>query len=596
MAAEAVQILAAASAPGAALLGGVAAGIAQGTTRYYLAAGTGEFYRPLWAFAAGSEPVPSVAAMAEQILHRREERERLLERELRAIDEWLAAPGGTAKTLLVEVFGPAERDLVGFLRAARRRGPEGGSARLVVLRHPAPAGELPPPEAETDEILLCLALSGGYAPATLLAQWAARCGWRPHQVRRVSAARASSEGTLRTYASAGHWARAAGLTTRAAPELVRELASLVTRDAPRPLLATAVRLADPGQALASYSRLGCAELTTPGPLARYCRALLRRARDTRWSAVAKPTAYALYLASLVGGRARVSASAADRMLELARRGGVEAEVRSLLAYELGQRLAKGGAAEARTAGMRCFAYARDCVRGPHDAPRSAAASRVAASYNGEALVRYRCGDHAGAVRAELAGLAALATPGLRTRQLAEQRVLLLTNLAEVYGRAEATQPQALRCGREAWRVATGVGSLVGLTYAVPSLVRRLLAADRYAEAAQVTGELLRHYDRESASRLAAERAVVSTCCRLAEAGLAAGAVARAARWYGEAASRMRLASPDAIGGIIQNLRGCDPTVTQPVIASLEATLAAHRAVAADLAALSTLVNVGDGRD
>ncbi|MCT2587060.1 hypothetical protein [Actinophytocola gossypii] len=590
-------------APGPRIVEATSAEIAAAVTdaaerhgpRYYLSAGSGTASVPLWAF--GTEPHPdrrSVLARAEGLLHCREERDAAVEHELTEVGTWLAADTGGPKILVAELFGPATRDQVAFLHACGQRRPD--QPRIVVLRHTGRpgAGTRPPGDPETDEILLAMRLAGGQASDARVARWTRLRRWDPATVAALTSTRPGPRGPVRTYADVRAWAAAGAVLARTGQELLRTVATMVTSrddDAPADVvpLSTAALADDPAAALTAITAASCAAAADrPSALLDVTRSVLWGGRRRGWSDVDRSTAYALHLAAFVSaGRGRLSPAAADRVLALAERTGVDAPVRSLLGYHLGQILAKSRRPAGWAASTRHFAYAREHVR----ATPGGVASRIAASYNGEALARFRAGDRDGAVRAELAGLAALSAPGVpSTRALAEQRVLLLTNLADVHARGDGTALEAIRCGQEAFRVAVDADSLVALTYVVPNLVRRLLDQGWLPEAERVADQLVRRYDRNVAPRRAAERAVVGVCCRLAAAQLAAGGVGAAAGWYAQAALRMRRAAPAALEGIVRNLRALDDDRSVQVLERLDAELTARRGTHERLSPLAGLLD------
>jgi hypothetical protein len=285
-------------------------------------------------------------------------------------------------------------------------------------------------------------------------------------------------------------------------------------------------------------------------------------------AAARAAEPAIRLAALVAAyRHSITPVGARRVLSAAERTDVAPSVRSLLAYHLGQALAKGAHP---AASLPLFDYARASV----PAPDGAGASRVAASHNGEALARYRVGDQAGAARAEQAALTALT--GLAADSA--QHCLLLTNLADVYGRAPATAERAVACRVQAVRTAT---TLPALSYAVPKLVKALLSDGSHDHAEHYAGELLRAHDADPAPRRADERAAVSVCSALADAARRRGAPADAASWLAEAASRMRRATPDALAAVLRALPPeADPAVAARVRAEIATATQVHRHAAA----------------
>lgn len=565
--------------------------------RYYLSAGTGPSVRPLWGIDAGHAPesARSVLSMVESILHCSEEREAAIERELAGLAGWLADRADRPSMVIVETFGPLAADQVAFLRACSERVGGRPGSRLVVLRHARPAetaGSIGT-DRQTEEILLALSLAGGSAPAEAVQGWGGRRGWQPAAIAAVTTTRDTGNGRLISYRDPDVERTARLVRARADAESIGELATLVAAGAGIPLISSAQLATDPAVLLDAFSRPACAlAADRPATLLEACRALLRLGAASGWTAVDRSTCWALCLAAVVrSGRGRLSAASADRVLRLAEHARVTAAVRSLLGYDLGQVLAKTKDLARWRASVRFFSYARQ-----YASPTPAdGASRVAASYNGEALARYRSGDLAGAIGAEQAGLAALTAAGVPDSvELTEQRVLLLTNLADVYGRNPATVEQAIDCGRQAYRLAIRADSLTALNYAVPGLVRRLLAAGDRHEAEQVAGALLDRYDREQAPRRAAEQTVVSVCSRLAAARLADDP-ADAAAWYAEAARRMRRARQQAVDAVLASLRALSATNDAIALDRLEAELADQRSVRQQLLPLAGLLDQRSGQ-
>jgi hypothetical protein len=353
-----------------------------------------------------------------------------------------------------------------------------------------------------------------------------------------------------------------------------------------PLLTTAALADDPAvAAIAVRGDATAIAAQQPETLLYYGRAVFSCYRR----AVVKPpsTAYATYLAALIAARgSRLSPATGDRMLALAERSGIDAGVRSLLSYHLGQLMAKSRDSRQLHRSVRYFGYSRQCL----GANTASGISRIAACYNGEALARYRTGDRAGAIRAEQAGLEALsqAESAGGTSQT-EQRSLLMANLADVYARETSTELEAIRYGQEALRIAGETGSLAALCYVVPGLVRRLIRHGWQVEAERVTRQLLSCFDHDHARRRSAERTVVGVCCQLASA-FAPEDSDRAEYWYGQAADRMRFAAPEALDAILRQLRTASPG---PALARridrLGAELADQLATRAQLAPLISLL-------
>ncbi|MEO3779502.1 hypothetical protein ABGB16_22205 [Micromonospora sp. B11E3] len=577
------------------------ADIRCGAVRLHLWTGADGIDQPLWVgpdvrhgHASGEDPDARLLSAVESVLHSRERREAAVNDHLAAIDTWLAGTEPSADaTLMAEVFGPLTRDQIGFLRACvqRLRGPGANRLRLVLLRHATrsepPAGDCTGGHRHTDEVLYALHLAGGHVPAAALQSCAAQRGWDHDHVAALTAPRTLHTTQVVTYAGIQQWRRARSAHTRLTAARRGELAAMVTAAQPSPPLPAVAASGDAVTMLAALNRDTCATARTPDVLLAYCRALLAAAARHGWRTVAKSSAYSLFLAAFIAARPRLSAPAAARVLRIAERAGVSSEALSLFAYHLGQTLARAAQAEARQASLGLFSLSRDYVRDP--AWRQRSASRIAATFNGEALVRYRDGDHQAAVHAELAGLDALTAPNVpATTALTEQRVLLLTNLAAVHARQPATRTEALHCYRQALHLATETDSLPSLVYVVPPMVRALLAAGKLTEAERVAERLLRRYETDPAPRQRFERAVVGVCCRLAAARLTADDTRAAADWYLDAAQRMRQSAPQALQAMIDTLRVQPGEPVAAALTRMQATLAAQRAVQADLAPLAAL--------
>jgi hypothetical protein len=546
--------------------------------RYYFAVAGG---RPLWSADRMVRPDPhrSTLARVEDLLHSRELRQAALVGELDAVDEWSNQQAGQPSWLVVELLGQADAESVGFLRSCGQR--LAGRTRLVVLRHHAPRNTSTP-DGHSDEILCSLLLAGGWSTAENVRRWAGQRHWSSATLGRVTRARAG----IITIADSACWRQARSAEGRLGRPIVAALASMVVADQASPLLTSAV-LADDLAVIGQAVRGDAAACAArhPDTLWTYVRTAFYRSRSTRSGP--SDTEYSYYLAGLIAaGGNRLSPSAADRMLRLAERSGVSAEVRSLLSYHLGQLLAKSADSRRWQLSTTYFDYSQRCITG---GPASGI-SRMAACYNGEALARYRSGDRAGAIRAERAGLRALArTEAGNDRSRLEQRTLLLANLADVYGRDPATAPAALRCGRQAVRTAQQAGSPAALSYAVPNQVKRLIKQGRRPEAERATRLLLAGFDAGTARRQI-ERAVVGTCCRLADA-YAADDPPRAARWYAEAAGRLRYAEPEALSALLGQLRTDQlPPALAATIARLDAELDVRLAARAQLRPLMSLLD------
>lgn len=484
--------------------------------RYYLSAG-----RPLWLRGPAER-----SDLATAILRCHDEREARLRAEVRAVGAWLAEGG--ARAVVVELFDAPTHDDVRFLQECRMRLERDADQAVIVVRH-VPV-EVP---AAGDEILAMLRLAGGVVAESEFLRWQEAHGWGAELVGAVT----STRDGVRTYAS---------LVTHPLP-VTAELAAEVLAGAEMPLLSTAA-LAPTEDA---FTVGGAAEAA--GRLTPYARKLHQRLRT--------PATAAAYLAALVADRRRVSGETADLLLAHAERWRVAPAVRALLAYHLGQLLAKDPDPVVRSAAARCFAHARSL-----DVP----VHQVAASFNGAALALYRDRDLEGAVTNMRTALALVEGQEV----LADQQVQLLTNLAKL----RRGTSEALGLYRRAWTAADDVTSA---TYVAADLVRVLLDAGEDTEAEAVAGRLLDLYDRGDAGR-ASEKAVSAVCFRLADRRLAAGDGGEAARWYLAAVSRMRRGAPEVVDTILRNLG------TRP--AALVRERAAHAHVAADLVALKGLLS------
>ncbi|MFD9950447.1 hypothetical protein ACFWYW_49460 [Nonomuraea sp. NPDC059023] len=560
--------------------------------RYYLTAGTGEFWRPSWAFTTPKGDGPDRSAVA-SILDCAGERAAFADQEVQAIESWIAAPGSAQKRLVLETIGAPSQDDLAFWQACRLR-LRSTRATMLVLRHdpgPAQGGQAQP---QAKEILLGLLLSGGYAWAREFDRWAALRRWDASVIEACTSTRDTTSGRLYTYAGLREKAQAWHVFEASAPATVEELARMVVATQADPLLASAALVSDVCLALAALSPLACAEAAAhPRGIARYGRQLFHRGRHDRWKRIEKATAATCFLAAVLVNRKRITPATATAILNLTEHLGVDADVRSLFAYTLGQRLAKDDHEDDWTASIRCFDYVHACHRAhPHDYV-GLDATRHAAAYNGAALAHLRLGDHAGSIEAELAALDALAEPGVLETGLYEQQVLVLANLGRVYGQTGQTQ-QALDCYRLSWRIAAEDDSLGGLAHAGAGLVRLLVEAGEFGEAERVTADLLRSYDSAEGPGRHIERAVVGSCWVLADRSLSAGDVRSAAEWYAEAVHRMTPGRPKVIESIIQNLgRHAE---AGPVMEVLETALAEHRATAADLESLRGLLEEREADD
>lgn len=502
--------------------------------RYYLSAG-----RPVWLRGPGERP----ADLATALLRCHDEREARLRNEVRAVRSWLAEGGPRA--VVVELFGAPAHDDVRFLQECRMRLVRGEAQSVTVLRHVSAA--LP---AEGDEILAMLRLAGGAVPEAEFRRWQLSRGWDESLVTAVT----STRDGVRTFASP---------VTRPLP-VDPELAAEVVAGADAPMLSTAALVTDPVLALGAFTVGAAAEAAGRGRvLSRYAGNLYRRA--LRGNDVPHATAASAYLAALVADRRRMSGETADLLLARAAGWGVEPSVRALLAFSLGQLLAKDADPAVRSAAERCFTHVRE-----FDVP----VSHLAASFNGAALALYRDRDLDGAVASMRAALAALEGHEI----VADQEVQLLTNLAKLYrGKAGA-----LGLYRRAWAAADDVTTA---TYVASDLVRVLLDAGEATEAEAVAARLLDLFDRAGDSTRASEKVVSAVCFRLADHRLAASATTDAARWYLAAVSRMRRGAPEVVDTILRNL-GEQPSV---LVEPLARERAAHALVAGDLLALRGLL-------
>ncbi|GAB2838396.1 hypothetical protein [Lentzea nigeriaca] len=499
---------------------------AQGHVRYYLSAG-----RPLW--LRGPEgPADLTAAL----LRCHDEREARLRAEVRAVKEWLAEGG--RRSVVVELFNPPTRDDVRFLQECRMRLVRGEAQSITVLRHL-------PAAAPANEVLAMFQLAGGSVPEEKFRHWQANHGWDDDLVRRVT----STRDGLRTYATPPP--RDLPIT----PELVAEVAQSV--EVP---LSTAALLTDPSAALDAFTAGAAAEAAGQGRvLSRYAGNLYRRA--LRGDEVPHAKAAGAYLAALVADRRRVSGTLADLLLAQAEKWDVRPADRAMLAYNLGQLLAKDPDPAVRKSAARCFEHAREL-----DVP----VTQVAASFNGAALALYRDRDLDGAVTSMRTALELLEGQDI----VADQQVQLLTNLAKL----RRGTPEAMCLYRRAWEAADGVANA---TYVASDLVRVLLDAGEEREAEAVATRLLDLFDSADDPNQASEKAVSAVCFRLAGHRLAAGATADAARWYLAAVSRMRRGAPEVVDTILRNL-GDQP-------AALVEERAAHAVIADDLLALRGLL-------
>ncbi|GLY47558.1 hypothetical protein [Lentzea sp. NBRC 102530] len=500
----------------------------HGQVRYYLSAG-----RPVWL-----RPEDDTTDLSTALLRCHDDREARLRKEVSAVRSWLAEGGERA--VVVEMFGAPTHDDVRFLQECRMRLVRGEAQSVTVLRHVLAA--LP---VEGDEILAMLKLAGGAVPEREFQQWQAQHGWDEALVHAVT----STRDGLRT------WAAPVARPLPITPELAAEVAT--TSRVP---LETAALITDPVLALRAFTAGAAAEAAGRGRvLSRYAGNLYRRALKT--GAIPHATAAAAYLAALVADRRRVSGPLADVVLRQAARWDVAPDHRAMLAYSLGQLLAKDPDPAQRASAARCFAHAREL-----DVPLA----QVAASFNGAALALYRDRDLTGAVTTMRTALDLL--EGHDT--VADQQVQLLTNLAKL----RRGTPEAVGLYRRAWGIADDVANA---TYVAADLVRVLLEAGERPEAEAVATRLLELSDRAEDTGQATEKAVSAVCFRLADQHLADGATAEAGRWYLAGISRMRRGAPDVVDAVMRNLG------EQP--AALLEQRAAHALVAGDLLALRGLL-------
>lgn len=499
----------------------------HGQVRYYLSAG-----RPVWL-----KDDEGPADLTTALLRCHDEREARLRAEVGAVREWLAEGGKRA--VVVELFAAPTHDDVRFLQECRMRLVRGEEQSITVLRHIR--ATLP---REGDEILAMLRLAGGAVPEEEFLTWQRAHGWDDSLVRAVT----STRDGLRTYAT---------LVVRPLP-INPELAAEVVASSRVPL-STAALVTDPVLALKGFTAGAAAEAAGQGRvLSRYAGNLHRRALRT--GGIPYDTAGA-YLAALVADRRRVSGALADLVLAQAAKWDVEPAKRAMLAYGLGQLLAKDPDPAERSSAARCFAHAREL-----DVP----VTQVAASFNGAALALYRDRDLDGAVTTMRTALKLL--EGHDT--VADQQVQLLTNLAKL----RRGTPEAIDLYRRAWGIADDVANA---TYVASDLVRVLLDAGEEAEAESVATRLLDLFDRAPDTNQASEKAVSAVCFRLADRRLAAANTAQATHWYLAAVSRMRRGAPDVVDAVLRNL-GDQPE-------ALLRERAAHAQVADDLLALRGLL-------
>lgn len=581
------------------IVASIGEGLEQGNIRYYLSAGTGRFERPSWGFGS-RRVIPKSPrtdrSLVEGMLYCREEREAFVEREIRAVESWYVNADGAPRCLVMELLGSPSRDDVAFYQACRLRLRKEVTAlrSMVVLRHDAPAEfdncEMPA-NRQADEILLTLLLSGGYVWAPEFERWSTLRGWEQELIVALTSTRESEHSRLYTYAGSCQRSQAWAAYRVAGQMVVTELAAMVVSVQTEPSIATAALVENPELALEAFSRFGCAEAANGRRcISLYGRNLFRNGWKRRWTGISKRAAATFSLTAIVADRKRISSAAAGALLNLAERFEVDTDVRSLLAYSLGQLLAKDTSPQSWAASVRCFEYVRACLRAKVAMNPETEGSLIAASYNGAALVYYRAGDHRGAVAAELAALDALTAPGvLEKGHLYEQQVLLLTNLAKVHSAKKESRKEALACYRQAWHIATSAESLAGMAYVAADLVKSLIGVGEHAEAETVTKELLRQYDAVANASENFERAVVAAHWTLADVNLAKGAVQVAADWYADGVRCIQRAVPDVIDRIIQNLRQQPEMPSVSVMGILEKELTAHRAIAADLRALMDLL-------
>lgn len=575
-----------------AALADLGARVGRDNIRYHLSGGAGPFGRAVWRGGPAERPASDVD-LALRLLRCREEREARLLLAARAVRSWLAGADGAPRAVVVELPGPPTHDDVRFLQECRIRLARGDLQTMTVLRHtPVGAAPVVPAGRHTDEILLALRLCGGFADAEEFERWRRSRGWDAELVAALTSTRDCPEGTLRLPVDASLLERARLVHAAADPMLVTELATEIVSGSAAPPLATAALVGDPAVALAAFTAGAAAEVADRGRvLSRYAGTLYRRARARGFAGVSPATVATAYLAAVVADRRRITGPAAEVVLATAERAGVAPPVRALLAYGLGQLLAKDADPAVRAAGVRCFEHANR-AHGPAAATDPAAASRLAASFNGAALVRYRGKDREGAASTMRAALDALEAPGPSRRDLGDlndQQILLLTNLGKLFKGDPATRSEALGAYRRAWRAATTASSLAGATYVVTDLVRTLAAAGEDAEAEAVVEEFVRLYDRAEDPGRSSERALSAVCWGLADQRLAAGATPDAGRWYVTAVSRMRRGAPDVIDTILRNLGAPSGTPATAVVETLTRQRAAHAVVAGDLVTLRGLL-------
>ncbi|MGW6928765.1 hypothetical protein ACWGE0_01795 [Lentzea sp. NPDC054927] len=499
----------------------------HGAVRYYLGAG-----RPLWLRGPAEH-----GDMTTALLRCHDEREARLRAEVGTVRKWLAEGGSRA--VVVELFGAPTRDDVRFLQECRMRLVRGEAQSITVLRHVRAA--VP---SEGDEILAMLRLAGGAVPEAEFQRWQSAHGWDDSLVHAVT----STRDGLRTYTTPVH------RELRITPELAAEVVAGSTA----PPLSAAAMLTDPALALKAFTAGAAAEAAGQGRvLARYAGNLYRLAPNS--------TTASAYLAALVADRKRVSGPLADLVLRQAAKQEVEPTSRAMLAYSLGQLLAKDPDPAVRTSAARCFEHAREL-----DVP----VTQVAASFNGAALALYRDRDLDGAVTSMRTALSLL--EGHDT--VADQQVQLLTNLAKL----RRGTSEAVDLYRQAWAAANDVANA---TYVASDLVRVLLEAGEETEAEAVAARLLDLFDQAGDTNQASEKAVSAVCFRLADNRLAAGATDEAARWYLAAVSRMRRGAPEVVDTILSNLGEQPSALVEP----LTRERAAHAVVAGDLHVLRQLL-------
>jgi hypothetical protein len=555
--------------------------------RYYLSAGSGRFHRPPWWF--GYHPTRTASARAdwilvEKILNFRENRYAAADRALAPVD---GAPAAGPTVVVLEALAEPSRDDVVFLQAARLRLPDERRSGIVLLRHTVPTepvgGSIGGP---ADDVLVTLLLAGGSAPAPEFERWSQARAWDANVIDATTSTRVGHRGLVYTYADSSQRSRAVA-AAGADRTALTGLAAMVASTQAEPLVATALLAGDPALALAAFAGLARGRDDGLQDVLSYGKELFRQGRKTGWTGVSKRTAGTLLLAALVAQGRAVSPESVPALLNLAERYDLDPEVRSGLAYTVGQSLAKESHARSRAASVRCFEYAQQCVRAHPSGDPVRDRSRIAAAHNGAALALFRAGDRSAAVTAELAGLDALAAGRPDDGQLRDQQILLLTNVAKVHRTGAASQAEALECYRQAWRIADDADSIAGMAYVAADLVRGLLGEGELAEARAVTGRLLQRRDATGDASRNVERAIVATCCAVAETG--------PATWYVEAVRRMRRGAPQLVEAVIANVRQ-RPDAPAAVLADLRRELARHQAMARDLAALSKLTEGSGGHD